>query len=422
MSFTTILIVLDGIALLAIGAVVVWRILPLRRNPEPRPPMNLTPFLPDEELEGRRLERALGWSLVFTLVIAVALPVYFLVEPTRKVAADEGFLERSIERGEILFANSQSEFFDNTRSLLCANCHGVDGEGGQAPFVLQPELDQCTDPENQGNPDVPECLPRRVAWQAPSLDNVLLRFDRGQVTEILVYGRPGTPMPAWGIESGKGVLNEQGIEDLVNYLESIQISAEEAKARSAKAARAFRRDAARRVDDQGETVEQATVDVQEAEAVLADAEASGDEERIDAAQRTLENAQGDLTDARAVLDALVAWNEQVEQMPEGEVLFRLNCARCHTKGWSYYDPARLDLPPLPPNATGRYGPNLTGGSTLRQFPGEQGRKQHHEWVAVGVPRDNQYGVGGISSGRMPHFARILTKGQIDAIVDYERSL
>ena len=29
-------------------------------------------------------------------------------------------------------------------------------------------------------------------------------------------------------------------------------------------------------------------------------------------------------------------------MNDGEMLFRLNCARCHTKGWSYYDPNNLD--------------------------------------------------------------------------------
>jgi mono/diheme cytochrome c family protein len=104
------------------------------------------------------------------------------------------------------------------------------------------------------------------------------------------------------------------------------------------------------------------------------------------------------------------------------VLFRLNCARCHTKGWSYYDPSRVDLPALPPSGSGAYGPNLTDGSELRQFPGDAGETNQYNWIAVGVPRDNQYGVRGISSGRMPHFMNILTKEQIQAIVDYERGL
>ena len=33
-----------------------------------------------------------------------------------------------------------------------------------------------------------------------------------------------------------------------------------------------------------------------------------------------------------------------------------------------------------------------------------------------------YGVRGISSGRMAHFGNILSKKQIDAIIDFERSL
>ena len=110
-------------------------------------------------------------------------------------------------------------------------------------------------------------------------------------------------------------------------------------------------------------------------------------------------------------------------MGEGEVLFRLNCARCHTKGASYYDPNNLALPKPPPNGSGAFGPNLTGGSTLRQFPGvAAGEQQQFDWVAVGRPANEGYGVRGISSGRMPYFVNMLSEKQIKAIVAYERSL
>jgi hypothetical protein len=39
-----------------------------------------------------------------------------------------------------------------------------------------------------------------------------------------------------------------------------------------------------------------------------------------------------------------------------------------------------------------------------------------------VPAFEQYGVRGISSGRMPHFGAVLSKQQIEAIMAYERSL
>ena len=57
-----------------------------------------------------------------------------------------------------------------------------------------------------------------------------------------------------------------------------------------------------------------------------------------------------------------------------------------------------------------------------QFPGETGRQKQYDWVSVNVEANKGYGVRGISSGRMAHFGNILSKKQIDAIIDFERSL
>ena len=61
-------VTLTGMALLLVY--LLWRVLSLRRNPSPKDPENLTPFYDDEDLEGPRLERALGWSLIFVMVVA----------------------------------------------------------------------------------------------------------------------------------------------------------------------------------------------------------------------------------------------------------------------------------------------------------------------------------------------------------------
>src|SRR5262249_56161393 len=116
--------------LAAWGSVILWGVSGRRRNPEPRPPQNLTPFLPDEELEGRKLERVLGIALLTTALIALTLFAYYVFEPNRSASMEKQFHDRSVERGAILFANDQSKAYDPTRSLLCANCHGVKGEGG----------------------------------------------------------------------------------------------------------------------------------------------------------------------------------------------------------------------------------------------------------------------------------------------------
>ena len=409
MSLRTSLIVLNAVAFVVIAGIIVWRVFSLRRNTEPTP-ANQAEFLPDEDLEGRRLERVLGWSLIFVMIVAVSLPIYFLAEPNRQVDAKEGFDERSIERGAILFANSQSPEYDPVRSLLCANCHGVEGEGGTAPFTLQPEADKCLKEQNQGKADIPECLPKQVSWQAPALNTAGLRFDRGQLTNIITYGRPGTPMPAWGVKSGKGVLNEQSVNDLVNYLESIQIESDRAKEISTEAIREYRQGGDALVEDQ----EKALADAQ---AELADVQA-----KPDTSAEKLAEAQLAVTTAERQLAKAEEYRAEVTALSDGAILFRLNCARCHTKGWSYYNPTNLDLPPLPEQGSGAYGPNLTDGATLLQFPGEAGVDQQFDWVALGVPANNQYGVRGISSGRMPHFSQQLTDDQITAIVEYERSL
>ncbi|MFA5882410.1 MAG: hypothetical protein WDA60_01020 [Acidimicrobiia bacterium] len=409
MSFRSGLIVLTLVVFGLMAVYLIWRVLSVRRNPTTKDPENLTPYLDDEGLEGPRLERALGWSLIFVMIVALALPVYFVFEPSRQESHTEFFDEQAVERGAVLFANSQSKAYDPTKSLLCANCHGVDGAGGQAPFVLQPELDICDKVENQGNPALPECLPVQVAWAAPALDTVLLRFPEEQVFNILTWGRPGTPMPAWGVESGKGVLNTQSINDLIAYLGSIQITPAEAQQRSTKAVIAYKQSAQENLKQQKEGLVAAQADLATARA---DAKSAA----------TIAELEGQVADAQAVLASAQAWADQVADMGEGEILFRVNCARCHTRGASYYDPNNLALPKPPPNGSGAFGPNLTGGSTLVQFPAGAGAQEQFDWVAVGAPANEGYGIRGISSGRMPYFVNMLSEKQIKAIVAYERSL
>ena len=80
----------------------------------------------------------------------------------------------------------------------------------------------------------PYCLPQQVAWAAPNLQVASLKYDRKQLTQIITYGRPGTPMPAWGVLSGKGALQEQSIQDLVNYVESLGTTPDKAQAAATK--------------------------------------------------------------------------------------------------------------------------------------------------------------------------------------------
>jgi mono/diheme cytochrome c family protein len=417
LTFRTILVVINIAAIAVIVAIIGYKVLSVRREPDEKPAQNLTPFLDDQELEGSHLERVLRWALLFSTIVAVVLPVYWVLEPGRQTAEAEGFEERAVERGAVLFANDQMEAYDNTKSLLCANCHGTDAGGGSAPYTITPDA--------QGDPDA---NPVSVTWQAPALDTVMYRFNdctaedlaaqkknctraENQVNHIITYGRAGTPMPAWGIEGG-GPKNDQAVSDLVEYLKSIQLSPAKARAQVLKNVKTLQA--------------QAKAAVKKAEAALADAE-----EKLTNA----ETAKGrlayniEIEGAKVAIERSKAFQEKIANASEGELLFQVNCARCHTKGWSYNQPDRPLVPEPAPDGSGALGPSLRDGATLQQFPGlpaddvnTPGFQKQFDWVADGVEENKGYGVRGISSGQMPHFASILTKRQIDEIIKFERNL
>lgn len=255
---------------------------------------NRKPYLSDEDLEGPKLERTLTWALVTLFVIAIGLPLYWILEPGRQAGAKDEFGRRFAQEGAELFA----PVGDNLNALGCAGCHGgMKATGGASVYNI-------TEPDGSIT---------SVNWQAPALDTVLLRYSREEVTFILTYGRPFSPMPAWGVEGG-GPLNEQQVQNLVDYIETIQLTPEQAQ---------------QQVRDQ-----------------LADAM-----ELTDEAGRPLYGS-------------------------EGEALFNLgltngfaggaySCGRCHTQGWSYttdYD----ELKPI--TGCGALGPSLCGTSVEEQFP------------------------------------------------------
>jgi mono/diheme cytochrome c family protein len=370
-------------------------------------------------LEGPHLERVLGVALVALVISVVGLVAYFIWEPFRGADAAEGFEERSIERGAVLYAGPDSEVYNSTQSYNCARCHGNDGDGGVAAQTVRSTDPRC-DPAQTVNEELaaeqPYCLPQIVSWAAPSLKLAPLRYSRAQLTEIITYGRPGTPMPAWGVASKKGPLNEQSIEDLVNYLYSISSTPDRAQAGAVNDAEQMRET----LDDPEvrAAADQWVVDTQ---AALAAAEA-----RLDATTPGTDDrstAEGVVEQARENAQVALDWRESTQSATDGEILFMNNCARCHTRGWSYFDPTDPQSTPAPgPMGGGAYGPNLRDGTVEGQFPQPLYDDDFFGWISAGVPFGDAYGVRGISSARMPHFGAVLTKEQIEAIMVYERSL
>lgn len=325
---------------------------------------NRKPYYSDEEMEGPKLERALSTGLILLAVVAIGLPLYWLNEPGRQSGAVETFDEIFVNRGEDLFAPTADGGYN------CAGCHGAGGSGGAAPFTIA---------DDEGE------FVATVSWKAPALDTVLLRYSEDEVRDVLVYGRPGTPMPAWG-EEGGGPLTAQQIDELVAYIASIQITSDEAKESVAGALRA--------------------------------------ELGLD------EDAEIDYDDPAT-----------------GEALFNLglsdgfaggaySCARCHTKGASFadgdYEPADADLSDYAgyEDGSGAFGFSLTSAVIPRQFLSIDDLA---EFLTAGSEYGVLYGQRGIGSGRMPGYGDnpntedeegdgMFTEDMIRAVACYEASL
>ena len=178
-------------------------------------PQAMRPGQPDEKLEGPRLERILIGGVLSTIALAIFVPVYWLPEADRQASFEHRFEEESLHRGSLIFQAAAtlpedapaSEFKELERSISlgmnCALCHGSEGGGGTVERI---------DP-GTGAP---------LVYKAPPLNNVFQRWDEEIVKFTIERGRPGTPMPAWGVEFG-GPMTEQMVDDVMTWLHSIQL-------------------------------------------------------------------------------------------------------------------------------------------------------------------------------------------------------
>lgn len=450
MTVRHVLIALNLVAVVAVAVYLIWAVLAPKRAPEETLPANLTEFFPDEELESRRLERVQGWALLFAAVVAVALPLYWLHEPARQTESLNYFDENAAERGQVLFSDPTMQKYDSATSLQCAKCHGPEGKGGPVPFQVAGE--------------------GAVVWQAPPLNTVLLRLteDPGcvnidirstltcAVTDVITNGRPGTPMQPWGVEGG-GPKNDQSIQDLVAYLRSIQLSPDEARAQAAKDLETARKEPAANVkaaekqladDTKALATSRRAVAKALAQPDASDAKLTADCNAIikeitadpsKTSDRKAAVACGTFITDTATVEADQAalawtrdWVRRRQNVQDGQLLFELNCARCHTAGWSTFDPTvppgepgGVDFLGLPAGGGGLGGGtafNLRDNDEIRRFGTDEagGFAAQLDFVSTGSLNHKAYGNGGIGTGRMPGFSKMLTKDFIAKIISYER--
>jgi mono/diheme cytochrome c family protein len=246
---------------------------------------NRKPYYDDEVLEGKVLDRVLLIALGLIAMIAIGLPMYWLAEPGRQSNAIEYFEAPDgvfATRGAGLFAGSEAG------GLGCADCHGSAGQGGSRTHILL---------DSEGE------FVAQVDWRAPALNAATMRFDDDELRFILNYGRPGTPMAAWGAPGG-GPLTTQQVDNLIDFMHSIEIDPAELQASIT--------------------------------------------EEID---RSV--AEGEFG---SVGEAIFNYG-----LYSGADAGTYSCGRCHTSGWSYGDPRS-------PGGGGTTGFSLRDGATITRFP------------------------------------------------------
>ena len=178
-----------------------------RTRPPESPGPNQEFFMDNDGLENDRLTRVLTAAVIAAGVLAVVMPIYFVNETSRQEAAAEEIHEEYLHFGE--------EWWEK---FECSACHGPDGGGGGAEIV-------------EGRSGL------SANWAAPSINDVFYRYSEDEVRHWIVNGRAGSPMPASGLEGG-GAMTVQEIDQVIDYLQSLQITQMDAFAKADAAVQA----------------------------------------------------------------------------------------------------------------------------------------------------------------------------------------
>ena len=189
-----------AIFLLIASAVLVAR--GRRRAAEPDIPRGMRPGPSDADLETPVLQKMQGWGVLMVVFLVIWVPGTWLFEPDTNLDQERALLTQSQERGE----HAVEEFTEeNQAGVGCTRCHGPTLEGArildpgtQSP-IISPNLRTVCGGPYTGHPAI------------YSQDDIYTTIEQGR----------GPIMPSWSIRYF-GALNDQQINDIVNYIISIQ--------------------------------------------------------------------------------------------------------------------------------------------------------------------------------------------------------
>lgn len=129
-------------------------------------------------------------GVTLAVVLLLTLVIYGVVDTQRTPSLKAADLERMVVKGQEIYAQ------------YCIQCHGPKGEG-----CIGPALNRATwRPELEGGEANPE-------YDDGAYDFIKKVVERGRNSN-----QPGIEMPAWSIEEGQA-LNDQQIDDVVAFVQ-----------------------------------------------------------------------------------------------------------------------------------------------------------------------------------------------------------
>ena len=187
-----------AVAVLA-GALFAGARRPRTKGPDIPPALKSGPS--DEDLEAPIREKLYMWGLVLVVIMALWMPAVFLRENTTNEQDTKDLLAQSVERGHLTTLPGSEA---NQIGFNCERCHGPGLHGGQNVYngsvVVVPNLQTVCGGPTYGHA------------QIHGLQDVI---------NTIAQGRTGTDMPSWSVRFS-GAMDDQQINDLVNYILSIQ--------------------------------------------------------------------------------------------------------------------------------------------------------------------------------------------------------
>jgi len=164
-------------------------------------PNAMRPGPSDPDLETPLLQKLQGWGVLLILFFVVWVPAIWLFEPDRNLEQEQLMRQAAIDRGAHAVQVYTEE---NQGGVGCVNCHGQTLQGS----VI---LNTAT--------QTPRTTPDLTTVCGGPFTGHPLIYGLRDIQTTIEQGRG--QMPSWSIRYA-GALGDQQINDLINYIVSIQ--------------------------------------------------------------------------------------------------------------------------------------------------------------------------------------------------------